>query len=102
MPTNIEPVLDIAEPGEAVAVTVVDERGLPVADLPITPVRPEGPLAGLWPAAFRTDASGTVVFRGLEAGTHRLLIDGRPVRQELRVGIPDRPAGPPVPVRVPR
>jgi hypothetical protein len=95
-----ESVLDIAEPDEAVAVTVVDERGRPVADRSVTPLRPEGPLAGLWPAAFCTDASGTVVFRGLEEGTHRLLIDGRPVRQELRVGKADRPAAPPVPVRV--
>ena len=95
-----EPVLDIAEPGETVAVTVVDERGGPWPTSRCIPLRPEGPLAGLWPAAFRTDASGTVVFRGLEEGTHRLLIDGRPVRQELRVGKAVRPAAPPVPVRV--
>jgi hypothetical protein len=97
-----EPVLDIAEPGEAVAVTVVDARGLPVAGLAISPVRPEGPLAGLWPAAFHTDASGTVVFRSLEEGTHRLLIDGRTVPQALRVGKAVRPAAPPVPVRITR
>jgi hypothetical protein len=97
-----EPVLNIAEPGEAVAVTVVDERGRPLANLPITPIRPEGPLSELWPAAFRTDASGTIVFSGLEQGTHLLLIDGRPVRQEIRVGNAVRPAAPPVPVRVTR
>lgn len=96
------PVLDIAEPGEAVAIAVVDERGRPVVDAPVTPVRPEGPLAGLWPSAFRTDPSGTVVIRGLEAGTHRLLIDGQPARQEIRVGKARRTEDAPAPARVSR
>ena len=62
--------LDIPEPGEDVALKVVDPDGHPLADESLTLARPAGPLAGLWPATFHTDASGVLILRGLPAGQH--------------------------------
>jgi hypothetical protein len=62
--------LDIPEPGEAVTLKVVDPDGHPLADEALRLARPAGPLAGLWPATYRTDASGMLKLRGLPAGPH--------------------------------
>ena len=64
---------------------VVDREGRPVADQPIGLVRPEGPLASLWPASLRTDPAGTLTLRGLEAGRHTLLIGDGKERREIVV-----------------
>ena len=62
--------LDVPEPGPPVTLQVVDREGRPVADQPIGLVRPEGPLASLWPASLRTDPDGTLTLRGWKrAGT---------------------------------
>ena len=71
-------VLDIPEPGAPRTVQVVDRDGRPAADRPIGLVRPDGPLASLWPTSLRTDPDGTLTLRGLEAGRHTLLVgDGK-------------------------
>ncbi len=77
--------LDIPEPGAPVTLHVVDRAGRPVADQPIGLVRPEGPLASLWPAGLRTDPAGTLTLRGLEAGRHTLLIGDGKERREIVV-----------------
>ena len=64
---------------------VVDREGRRVADQPIGLVRPEGPLASLWPAGLRTDPAGTLTLRGLEAGRHTLLIGEGKERREIVV-----------------
>jgi len=77
--------LDIPEPGATVVVEVVDRQGRPVAGRTITLARPDGPLASLWPTAFRTDGGGKLILRGLEAGNHSLRIEGEPDRRRFQV-----------------
>ena len=77
--------LDIPEPGAPVTLQVVDREGRPVADHPIGLVRPEGPLASLWPSSLRTDPAGTLTLRGLEAGRHTLLIGEGKEHREIVV-----------------
>ena len=77
--------LDIPEPGAPVTLQVVDRAGRPVADHPIGLVRPQGPLASLWPSSLRTDPDGTLTLRGLEAGRHTILIGDGKERREIEV-----------------
>ena len=68
--------LDIPEPGVTVVVEDLDGQHLPVSGRTLTLDRPDGPLASLWPSAFRTDGSGKLTLRGLEAGFQSLRIEG--------------------------
>jgi hypothetical protein len=85
-------VLDIAEPGEPLAVDLVDERDRPVVGRGVTPIRPDGPLASLWPSRYRTDAAGRALILGLEAGPHALRIDGEASPREVRIAAASGPA----------
>ncbi|HEX8201323.1 MAG TPA: hypothetical protein VF590_12615, partial [Isosphaeraceae bacterium] len=58
-----------------------------------------GPLAALWPTAFRSDSDGTITIRGLEAGTHEITIDGEPRSRAIRVR--EASADHPLPMHVP-
>lgn len=87
--------LDIAEPGEPLAVELVDERGRPVVGRDVTPIRPDGPLASLWPSSFRTDAAGRALILGLEAGPHAVRIDGETRPREVLIGAASGPVGRP-------
>jgi hypothetical protein len=91
--------LDIAEPGEALAIELVDQRGRPVSGRGIAPIRPHGPLAALWPPRFRTNAGGRALILGLEAGRHAIRIDGEPSPREVQIGASPGPAGQPRLVR---
>lgn len=75
---------------------VVDREGRPVADQPIGLVRPQGPLASLWPASLLTDPGGILTLRGLESGRHTLLVGEEKERHEIVVpaadGAETRPA----------
>jgi hypothetical protein len=68
--------LDIPEPGAAIKLVLVDEISRPAGRRRIKLTRPEGPLRELWPDDLFTGADGTVILRGLEAGTHQLAIEG--------------------------
>ena len=48
-------------------------------------VRPDGPLAALWPTSLRTDPDGTLILRWLGAGRHTLLIGEGEERREVVV-----------------
>ncbi|MEJ7639426.1 MAG: hypothetical protein WKF75_15980 [Singulisphaera sp.] len=89
MPPEID--LDIAEPGEPLAIELVDERGRPVVGRDVTPIRPDGPLASLWPSRYRTDAAGRALILGLEAGPHTVRIDGETRPREVRIGAASGP-----------
>ncbi len=82
--------LDVPEPGAPVTLQIVDSAGHPVADQAIGLVRPEGPLASLWPASLRTDPTGTLSLRGLESGRHTLLIGDGKERRRGRSEVPAR------------
>ena len=56
--------LDIPEPGRAVTVMVRNRAGRPAANQPIGLVRPEGPLASLWPEGLRTAPDGSLELTG--------------------------------------
>jgi hypothetical protein len=86
--------LDIPEPGRAVELQVVDREGRPLADRPIGLLRPQGPLASLWPAILHTGTGGILTLRGLEAGRHAVLIGDEKRRHEIAV-----PAADEAPVR---
>ena len=81
--------LDVPEPGAPMTLQVVDREGRPVADQPIGLIRPEGPLASLWPASLRTDPGGILTLRGLESGRHVLLIGVEKERHEIVVPAAD-------------
>ena len=69
--------LDIGRPGPAATVKIVDQAGKPVPDVKATVARPEGPLADmLWPRDFTSDGAGVLHIPPLEAGTHRLQVQG--------------------------
>jgi hypothetical protein len=92
--------MDIPEPGRAVELHVADRDGHPVADRPIGLVRPEGPLASLWPTSLRTGPDGTLTLRGLEAGRHTLFIGEEKARREIAVTMADGVATSPVVERI--
>jgi hypothetical protein len=77
--------LDIPEPGQAVTVMVRNGAGRPAANQPIGLVRPEGPLASLWPEGLRTGPDGTLELRGLEAGRHTIFIGEMKEQHEITV-----------------
>jgi hypothetical protein len=77
--------LDIPEPGAPLAVEIVNRKGRPVPQLPLTLMRPDGPLATLWPTDFHTDAAGQLTLRGLEAGSHSIRLDGDPTPRRFQV-----------------
>ncbi len=77
--------LDIPEPGEPVTVEVVDEKDRPYGNRVLTLARPQGPLDAPWPATIRTDPLGRATFRGLEAGSHTVLVADLPGRHSFRV-----------------
>jgi len=77
--------LDIPEPGATVVVEIVDRQGRPVAGRNLTLDRPDGPLASLWPTAFRTDGNGKLTLRGLESGPQSLQIEGEPDHRPFQV-----------------
>jgi hypothetical protein len=81
--------LDVPEPGAPVTLQVVDREGRPVADQPIGLIRPEGPLASLWPASLLTDSGGILTLRGLESGRHTLLVGVEKERHEIVVPAAD-------------
>jgi hypothetical protein len=93
--------LDIGEPGPPSVIRVVDKQGKPLPGVKATIARPEGPLAeALWPPHFESDGAGVINIPPLEAGTHRVKIDG--AQKEYSLVIPPLskanvvPAGPPV------
>ena len=92
--------LDIPEPGRAIELHLVDREGRPAAGRPIGLVRPEGPLAALWPATLRTGPDGVLTLRGLEVGGHSLLIGENKERHEFAVPAADGAATGPVVRRV--
>jgi hypothetical protein len=77
--------LDIPEPGRPIELHVVDREGRPAAGRPIGLVRPDGPLASLWPATLHTGPGGILTLRGLEAGRHSLLIGEAKEPHEIAV-----------------
>jgi protocatechuate 3,4-dioxygenase beta subunit len=81
--------LDIPEPGRPLVLQVLDREGRPAAEWPIGLVRPEGPLAALWPASLRTGPDGTLTLRGLEAGRHTILVGEEKERREVVVPADD-------------
>ncbi|MHB1562431.1 MAG: carboxypeptidase-like regulatory domain-containing protein, partial [Isosphaeraceae bacterium] len=76
--------LDIPEPGAAVILTFVDEIARPVGRRRLKLARPEGPLRAFWPEPLETAGDGTLVIRGLEAGTHRFQLDGEDASSSSR------------------
>ena len=71
--------LDIAPPGAAVVLHLVDGAGRPLAGRAVTVARPAGPLtAFVWPDGLATDGAGDLRVDGLEAGPHRLTVSGVP------------------------
>lgn len=68
--------LDIPEPGAAVTLALVDDNDRPVQRRRLKLARPPGPFTDLWPEHLTSGADGTVHVRGLETGTHQVLIDG--------------------------
>lgn len=77
--------LEIPAPGETVTLEIVDDAGRSLAGESVTLARPEGPLASLWPASFRADASGRLILRGLEAGPHSVSLSGTSETATFRV-----------------
>jgi hypothetical protein len=88
--------LDIPEPGAPVALTLDGPDGLPAADRPIRVLRPDGPLSGSWPEGLRTDLEGSIILRGLEAGTHQVAVEGEadPVSIDVPPIVPGQHPGP--------
>ena len=86
-------VLDVAPPGAAALVKLVDGRGEPVRDAEVAIARPAGPLrARLWPKILRSDGAGQLLLEGLEAGTHTLTIKHTGNPHQIR--LPAAPAPP--------
>jgi hypothetical protein len=81
--------LDIPEPGRPLTLQVIDRAGRPAAEWPIGLVRPEGPLASLWPASLRTGPDGTLTLPGLEAGRHAILVGQEKERREVVIPAAD-------------
>ena len=79
---------------------VGDREGRPAADRPIGLVRPQGPLASLWPPSLRTDPDGTLTLRGLEAGRHTFVVGEDQQRREIVVPAADGVASRPVVERI--
>jgi hypothetical protein len=92
--------LDIPEPGRAVELQVVDREDRPLAERPIGLVRPQGPLASLWPAILHTGTDGVLTLRGLEAGRHTVLIGDEKRRHEIAVPAADEAPARPVVERI--
>ena len=92
--------LDIPEPGRAIELHVVDRDGRPASGRPIGLVRPDGPLASLWPATLHTGPDGILTLRGLEVGRHALLIGEAKERHEIKIPLAGGAATGPVVERV--
>lgn len=73
-----EMTLDIAPPGAAVFLNLVDTQDKPKPDQEIKIVRPDGPLATeIWLGLLTSDGAGRVRVDGLEAGHHLATIAGQ-------------------------
>ncbi len=92
--------LDIPEPGQTIALEVVDADGRPMAAETLSLVRPEGPLKSLWPVNLQTDPEGVLIVRGLEAGQHTVLVGDRRTPHEIRVPEAGATASQPVVTRI--
>lgn len=90
--------LDIPEPGAPVLLQLVDDDARAVPDQPFRVVRPEGPYAHRWPVALRTDATGSALLFGLEAGSHALQIEGS--SEPFAIAVPRAEGESPEPVSV--
>ena len=69
--------LDIAPPGAAVVLHLVDGAGRPLAGRMVNIARPAGPLtASLWPTGLAANGAGDLRVDGLEVGRHHLMVSG--------------------------
>ena len=70
--------LDIAPPGAAVLLSLVDKQGKPRPSQEVKVARPDGPLTEeIWPARLASDSTGLLRLDGLEAGRHILTVPGK-------------------------
>lgn len=90
--------LTIPSPGAPVRLQLLDSGGNPVVEKSIE-IDQRGPLAVLWPRQWTSDAAGTIYIPTLEAGRHRIRIQG-PSRR-VKFDVPALPAKPiEIPLRV--
>jgi hypothetical protein len=84
---RLEPMtLDIAAPGGALVVHVVDEKGAARVGIPVKVSRPAGPLTeSLWPFVIETDGAGVARIPALEVGVHEVTAGELPREQEVDI-----------------
>ena len=94
-----EMTLDIAPPGAPVLLSLADKQGKPRPGQEVEIVRPDGPLTEeIWPARLTTDSRGRLRVDGVEAGHHRMTVEGQP---NVSKGQPNVSIGFDVPVWTP-
>ncbi|RYG63020.1 hypothetical protein EON80_22015, partial [bacterium] len=68
---------EIAPPGGATLMHFQNAKGEPVVGRSVVIERPSGPLTeAYWPKTLTTDSRGDLYLNGLEAGEHRLKVEG--------------------------